>query len=184
MKKRIKNIGLTILEGLIAFALVISFTASALIAVIWGVVMFMVQEAASYKKPWEEVLKDEIDLTLSNGVLIEYTESHRGFFGEGVTYICVDVSTSNLSVEGTHGWNELPMTENIHTVLYGSETHGALKESFEFALPDSENGYYYFYNKQSDSYTDDGLLGQASYNFKFALYDTDEMKLYFIEFDT
>ncbi len=169
MNKKTRNIWLTILEGVLALLL----TFGALIGV-----------ACDSETPWNKVLQDEISLTITDGVLVEYTDSHGGFLGDGLTYICVDVSASNLSVEGTHGWVELPMTENIHTVLYGSETHGALKESFEFTLPDAQDGYYYFYNKQSDSYTDEGLLGQPSYNFKFALYDTDKMKFYYIELDT
>ncbi len=182
MKKKTKNFWLTILEIIIALALVgvVGYLAVGFL----GAMFYSAWLEGAYNDGGLNEIKRRLDLTFTDGVLIEYTNSHDSLMGDGLTYICVDVSASSLSVEGTHGWDELPMSENIHTVLYGSETHGALKESFEFALPDSENGYYYFYNKQSDSYTDDGLLGQASYNFKFALYDTDEMKLYFIEFDT
>ena len=138
---------------------------------------------ADLKTPWDKVIERELDLEIK-GDLVEYTDDHGGFLGDGLTYICVDVSKSELHIEGTHGWNELPMTASIHTILYGSETHGALRESFDFELPDAQNGYYYFYDKQTGAYTDEGILGRPSYNFKFALYDLDEMKFYFIEFDT
>jgi len=55
------------------------------------------------------------------------------------------------------------------------------------AIPEVDNGYYYFRDRhyQSTDPTDDsGVLGRASYNFTIAIYDTDSKILYYMELDT
>ena len=60
-------------------------------------------------------------------------------------------------------------------------------ENGDTIIPDIQNGYYYFYDRHSEStepYNDEDVLSRASFNFTLALYDSDNNVLYYVEFDT
>lgn len=122
-----------------------------------------------------------------NFVVVEEKDSHGGFHGDGTYYLVLDCSQNKeKAMETVKEWKELPLTENLNMVLYGDENH---KYHFaeEVNIPEIINGYYYFYDRHSES-TDAGddtnLLRRASFNFTVAIYDSDMDKMYYVEFDT
>ena len=61
------------------------------------------------------------------------------------------------------------------------------KPMFILQLPQIQNGYYYFVDRQAESemqHSDAQLMERASLNFSIALYDVDTDTLYYIEVDT
>ena len=57
----------------------------------------------------------------------------------------------------------------------------------EEQLPQIQNGYYYFVDRQAESemqHSDAQIMERASLNFSIALYDVDTDTLYYIEVDT
>ena len=48
----------------------------------------------------------------------------------------------------------------------------------------AENGYWYFYDQQGQTHSDDQVLNRGSYNYTFAMYDADKDLLYYCEYDT
>lgn len=179
-----KNVGKTILEGVLALALVAALLFVTPLALIWA--SFAFGADTDVKEPWEQVIERELNIEIEGGVEEEYIETHGGFLGDGLTYIRVDFSGAEFEsvIEGNSAWKETPLTENIHTALHGDETWQGIKYSYDFLLPEVENGYYYFLDRQSDSFDDTDLLNRVSFNFTFALYDLEETKLYYLEFDT
>ena len=166
------------------FALVVVMGFDSIMAFVWA--SFTFGMGAVEKKPWNDVLAQALNIQTDGGVEEEYIETHGGFLGDGLTYIRVDCSGTNFEalVAEKGGWRETPLTENIHTTLYGDEEWQGIKYSYDFLLPEVESGYYYFLDRQSDSFDDVDLMNRASFNFTFALYDADEDVLYFVKFDT
>ena len=138
------------------------------------------------KKPWNDVIEQALDIQTDGGVEEAYIETHGGFHGDGLTYIRINFSRTELEsiLVEKEGWRETPLTENIHTTLYGNEEWRGIKDSCDFLLPEVENGYYYFFDRQSNSFEDEDLRKRPSFNFTFAIYDVETDILYFIKFDT
>ena len=179
-----KNIGQKIVKAIAICALVAVLVYLALMVLIWA--SFTFGANTDVKEPWGGVIARELNLQIDGGVEEEYIETHGGFLGDGLTYIRVDFADGelgNMLAENSH-WKQTPLTENVYTVLYGSDVWQGIQYSYNFTLPEVENGYYYFLDRQSNSYDDVDLMHRASFNFTFALYDLDETKLYFIKFDT
>lgn len=120
--------------------------------------------------------------------VVDETDSHGGFHGDGTYFLILDCSKNKeLSMKLVKDWKVLPLTENLHTILYGNDTYGALLLEEEGSIPVISNGYYYFYDRHSESidFSDDTeLLHRYSYNFTLAIYDSDTDIMYYVEFDT
>ena len=85
-----------------------------------------------------------------------FWDGHGGFHGDGTAY-----------------WE----------IAFSPEEAAALEKSLQGAHP-VEEGYWFFYNKQTDSYTAAGALNQPSLNFTAAVYDSQSRTLYCGELDT
>ncbi len=136
-----------------------------------------------------------IGVDVSAGEMISESNSHGGFHGDGDTVVVIQFADNSFSkqIEETEEWNTMPLTENLTALVYGVQTEGSSVGPMIHsgdgtpAIPEVENGYYYFRDRhyQSTDPTDDsGVLGRASYNFTMAIYDTDSQILYYMELDT
>lgn len=123
--------------------------------------------------------------------IVEEADTHGGFHGDGSYYFIMDCSENKeKALENLSGWTELPLSENLHLIMYGGEKDG-MTYGYDLAeeakMPEVENGYYYFYDRHSestDSSDDSELFDRSSFNFSIAVYDSDTNKMYYFEYDT
>ena len=125
-----------------------------------------------------------LGLDLPPAVHVSYSESHGGFHGDGATVITLHYTAQTgervEAILEEAGWRELPATDNLRLVMEGGL-------SDELALPDLDDGLWYFYDRHSqstDPADDSQLFERASFNFTFAVYDRLQDDLYYLEFDT
>lgn len=120
-------------------------------------------------------------------IVVEERDTHGGFHGDGTYYLTLDCSQNKeVAMELVNSWNAFPLSQNLQTILYGSETRSSLLAE-ETNFPEIKNGYYYFCDRHSgstDASDDTNLFSRASYNFTLAIYDSDTDRLYYVEFDT
>lgn len=140
-------------------------------------------------------ISNVIGIDISDGEIISESDSHGGFHGDGSTVIEIQFADTSCSdrIEENGEWNVLPLTENLTALVYGVQTEGCsvgpMIHSGDGApvIPEVENGYYYFFDRHSqstDPKDDSGVLGRASYNFTIAINDADRQILYYMELDT
>lgn len=123
--------------------------------------------------------------------VVEELDTHGGFLGDGSYYLILDCSDNREeALEKVKGWNKLPLSENLHLIMYGGEKDGRTY-GFELAeeakMPKIENGYYIFEDRNfesKDSRDDSELFNRYSYNFSIAVYDMDTDRMYYFEYDT
>lgn len=143
-------------------------------------------------------LSKVLGINMSGGTIVEYTDTHGGFHGDGDTYIKVefDDRTSKILLEdlnNNQNWSGLPLSDNLYAAVYGKEYDSiiirALVQDADYKpiIPNIEKGYYYFYDRNSESKNvkdDTELFNRYSYNFTIAIYDTMNQVLYYYELDT
>lgn len=128
----------------------------------------------------------ELDVSIRNGELLEYSDTHGGFLGDGSTSVKIRCTAE---IPKSKYWHSLPLTENLSNALYGGNHHSSFFRDLhiEPTIPQMENGYYFFYDRhnQSTDPSDDSLLySRHSYNFTLALYDSSTQTLYYFKLDT
>ena len=132
-------------------------------------------------------MSQALQVALAQGVMIENIDTHGGFHGDDNSILEQILTDPD--------WKELPMTDNLEALLYGvvydtglSITEiGPCVDFSEEQLPQIQNGYYYFVDRQAESemqHSDAQIMERASLNFSIALYDVDTDTLYYIEVDT
>ncbi len=128
--------------------------------------------------PFSELLNIEID----EKMVVSDDDTHGGFHGDGSRLIIVQYEDDKIEniISGAVGWHKLPCSDNLNTFIYQPYDSN-------LNIPEICNGYYFFYDRHSDAedpYSDGDLLNRASFNFTFALYDSDTNRLYICAFDT
>ena len=140
-------------------------------------------------------LPQELGLDGTLGKTAAFWDDHGGFHGDGTAYWEIAFSPEEAaalekSLQGAQGWQPLPVDGDAQALLYGAERQGHYSGPYltgqdgEALLPPVEEGYWFFYNKQTDSYTAAGALTQPSLNFIAAVYDSRTRTLYCGELDT
>ncbi len=136
-----------------------------------------------------------IGISYDNGKEISSYDDH-GFFGEGLTYNVYQFTENPITedVISNNHWHKLPFTQNISLILYGGTYDDGLwgasitmPNEDEPLVPKIEHGYYYFYDRHSeskDSADDTEVFNRSSFNFVVAVYDIDTNKLYYARYDT
>ncbi len=172
-------------------------------------VVLVMSGCSLYSEPVKEVTQTaanmlkigtDVGLDMTDGDYTEIVENHGGFHGDGETYSTVKFPDDSLQedIKDADGWKELPMSTNVTALIYGitEETENGtvsygpfLRDVEENALlPEIENGYYFFMDRQAedgeDKYDDSKVLDRSSYNFTVAVYDTDTDTLHYVKFDT
>ena len=138
-------------------------------------------------------MSQTLQVALAQGIMIENIDTHGGFHGDGQSLTVWNSILEQILTDPD--WKELPMTDNLEALLCGvvydtglSITEiGPCVDFSEEQLPQIQNGYYYFVDRQAESemqHSDAQIMERASLNFSIALYDVDTDTLYYIEVDT
>ena len=118
---------------------------------------------------------DYFGFKVSEFVVVDESDSHGGFHGDGDYYLILDCSeNAEQAKELIDGWKPLPLTENLQQVM-------------DMTCSGMENGVYKFIDRHPDAIDasdDTDLFDRYSYNFSIAVYDLDTDMLYYFEFDT
>ena len=147
------------------------------------------------KKDIQSDISGNIGIDVSRGTVLTDSDSHGGFHGDGMTFQQISFEDSELSdeIKDNGSWKKMPLSQNIEALVYGIEEDTSsigpyvTDENGDTIIPDIQNGYYYFYDRHSEStepYNDKDVLNRASFNFTLAVYDSDNHVLYYVEFDT
>lgn len=153
--------------------------------------------ACSHEDGTKEVA-ETLRIDLSSGQMVKHTDMHGGFHGDGYTFTQFHFdktagASAAKQMDKGGGWSKLPLTENLQRALYGKEddgaSYGALVQTDDgdTLIPAIENGFYYFYDRHSESRNprdSTPLFSRSSYNFTISLYDSDSGNLYYYELDT
>lgn len=145
------------------------------------------------KEPLQEI-SDAIGVDVTGGTLLEHSDSHGGFLGDGELILCVRL-TQEQAAELTDGvresefWHPLPMSEELAAAVYGTRTETV---SFgplfpEGAVPPVEKGFWFFRDRHSQSAAPAStarLHDRSSWNFTAAVFDADTNILYYLKLDT
>lgn len=133
-------------------------------------------------------ISDTLETNFEN-CIIEYDEdTHGGFLGDG-DYFAKIICTEDVNGKIQSNWNKLPLPEEIQVVMNMIQCNkdGCYSIYDQYNIPRTENGYYYFYDRHSDS-TDRtnsaDLNNRSSYNFSIGIYDSQNKILYYYELDT
>lgn len=139
-------------------------------------------------------ISKELGVDCSSGKIEFSKDTHGGFHGDGTTFVVLEFSDDEFenTLKELQIWSPLPLSENIITLIYGAKTDHSLNgpyigEDGAALFPKIENGYYFYYDRQSDSKDsadDADVLTRSSFNFTIAVYDSDTNKLYFGKLDT
>lgn len=140
-------------------------------------------------------VENELDLDLKDAEVEFSMDDHGGFHGDGQQVVIMYFyDTIENQLKNNDEWNSFPLSENLECVLYGDETeftsyspHFTRGETNKPVLPEIKNGYWYFYDRHSESddpKDDTYLLKRGSSNYTVAVYDCDENTLYYFERDT
>ena len=157
---------------------------------------------------WSAACGETVSLPKSLGVnasqrtVQDHWDDHGGFHGDGTAYWEIAFSPEEAaalekSLQGAQGWHALPLDNDVRYLLYGTEGIEKAQDGAYISVnpyltgkdggplfPKVEEGYWFFYNKQTDSYTAAGALNQPSLNFTAAVYDSQSRTLYCGELDT
>lgn len=136
-----------------------------------------------------------IDIDISSGTISDTQDSHGGFHNDGlmITRITFTDDTEALEneIRNNNLWRQLPLSENISTFFYGDEEESGgtyiSGEEGKPLLPNIENGYYFFKDRNSESKNpsdDSEILRRLSFNFTVAIYDYDTKTIYYVVLDT
>ncbi|MFI3171512.1 MAG: hypothetical protein R3Y58_03940 [Eubacteriales bacterium] len=126
----------------------------------------------------------------------EYTvtceqDTHGGFHGDGYTFMVIEFEDDiSEQIDEKARWLELPLDEVTNMLVYGYEDEERCvypyttgENSDETLIPDIEEGYYYFAERVSTE-DDEWMFGKIFKNFVVTIYDKQEQKLYYYEFDS
>ena len=130
----------------------------------------------------EDYLKDKINIDIKTCNVILDNNTHDGFHGDG--YHIVKARCNNDFINQVNNWNELPLSTNIHAFLYGDDIDGVTYVAENRSIPEIENGYYYFIDRQNNLNSDIKLFKKGSFNFTLAIFDIDTNIFYYYEYDT
>ncbi|MBR0136155.1 MAG: hypothetical protein IJM18_08130 [Clostridia bacterium] len=128
---------------------------------------------------------DHIGVDTTGAAAVKAFDTHGGFLGDGETVIgLVLAEGAETSVTENERFRLLPPDEEISAVMYGRNWEG-MTLGYQFAkehgIPLPENGYYYFKNRQEGG---GSLIGAYSFNFAYAVFDSDSRTLWYYEIDT
>ena len=148
--------------------------------------------ACGVKTPQERIAK-ELGLDATDGTEVLHYDSHSGN-GDGASCYALQFSDYAMaeSIRDQAGWASLPMDETTTLLVYGQSDNACCvgpyltDSSGSPLLPEIENGYYRFIDRQADdkALSSKPILERSSYNFTVAVYDEDLDILYYCHLDT
>ena len=136
---------------------------------------------------WQRRVSESLQIDASEGTVVNSYDDHSGFHGDGTSYVVLSFENEELEqgIAAPGGWNHLPLTENLETLIYGTRTDAETIGPFiGITMSKAEKGYWYFYDRQGETADDSNVLNRGSFNYTFALYDAEKDLLYYCEYDT
>ena len=136
---------------------------------------------------WQRHISESLQIDASKGTVVNSYDDHSGFHGDGTSYVVLSFENDELEqgIAAPGGWNHLPLTENLETLIYGTRTDTETIGPFiGITMSRAEQGYWYFYDRQGETTDDSDVLNRRSFNYIFALYDAEKDLLYYCEYDT
>ena len=136
------------------------------------------------------------------GQVADHWDDHGGMGNDGsayweVTFSPEEAAALEQALPAAEGWQPLPLSDEARRLLYGTDGmeetgEGAFlsmspyltKQDGSPLFPQLEEGYWFFYDKQTGTYTAEGVKERPSCNFIAALYDPAAHTLYCGELDT
>lgn len=144
-------------------------------------------------------ISESLEIDVSSGTIVDNCDSHSGFHGDGLLFQKISFEDEKVldEIKDNQNWKSLPLSRNIEALLYGIKEETAesvhisgpylTDENGEGIIPKIKHGYYYFYDRHSESenpYNEEDVLNRISFNFTMAVYDSENNVLYYVEFDT
>lgn len=136
---------------------------------------------------WQQHISESLGIDASQGTVVNSYDDHSGFHGDGTSYAVLSFANDELEqgIAAPGGWHQLPLTDNLETLIYGTRTETKATGPFiGITMSRVEDGYWYFYDRQGETTDDTNVLNRGSFNYTFALYDAENDLLYYCEYDT
>lgn len=136
---------------------------------------------------WQSRISKALDIDVRNAAVTVSYDDHTGFHGDGTMYAVLYLENDKLEqiISAPGGWNTLPLTENLTTLVYGIRTDtNTYGPYIGVTVPKIREGYYFFLDRKNKTYSDDMVLTGTSINYTIALYDSENDLLYYCEYDT
>lgn len=136
---------------------------------------------------WQSRISEALGVDVSSAAVTASYDDHSGFHGDGTMYAVLYFEDDRMeqTISAPGGWKALPLSENLTTLVYGKRTDTATYGPYIGAtVSQIEEGYYFFYDRKNETFTDDQVLQGGSFNYTFAMYDTADNLLYYYEYDT
>ena len=136
---------------------------------------------------WQRRVSESLQIDASEGTVVNSYDDHSGFHGDGTSYVVLSFENDELEqgIAAPGGWHQLPLTENLETLIYGTRTDTtSIGPCIGITMSRAERGYWYFYDRQGETTDDGDVLNRGSFNYTFALYDAEKDLLYYCEYDT
>lgn len=127
-------------------------------------------------------ISDELGIYVTEETVLSHEDDHGGFHGDGTLIAALLISDEAAVGKIRESWKPLPLNDNL-TRLNEKFRTGAESTLFPYV----ENGYYCFIDRHHeaiDPNDDSSVHSRCSYNFTFAIFDTDTNTLYYAEIDT
>lgn len=132
-------------------------------------------------------ISEQIGIDISGSEIIEKTDTHGGFHGDGKLIVQVEICNKNFEQElkETGKWSQEP-SELTEILLYGNEEWNPYiaDDNGEPLMKKIENGYYFIINNTDSNNEDIEWSEMYSINAIVAVYDVDNNILYYYEIDT
>lgn len=146
-------------------------------------------------------LPESLGVNASQGTVQDHWDDHGGM-SDGTEYWEIvfspeDAAEFEESLQTAQGWHALPLDNDVRYLLYGTEGIGKAQDGAYISVnpyltgkdgsplfPQVEEGYWFFCDDQTESYTAQGVMERPSQNFTAAVYDSQSRTLYCGELDT
>lgn len=131
---------------------------------------------------------NKIEMNNNNCRIVKQVDNHGGFLGDGNYF--AKIKCSNIKEEElSNHWKKLPLSSSINEAINidSCNSEGCLNIYEKYNIPNINNGYYYFLDRNSESnnkYDDTDLNNRYSYNYTLALLDKNTDIIYYYELDT
>lgn len=154
--------------------------------------VFLTSCARQTRKLKAEILENT-GINISDGTVKEFYYT-GGFHGDGTVFSVLRISNGKAGdeIKKREDWKKLPLDDTVKALLYGTDVSSGdlfvsvgpyfTNEDGETLFPQVYEGYYYFYDRDSENKED--ILNRPSLNFTAAIYDTDSGILYYGRMDT
>ena len=125
-------------------------------------------------------ISEQIGIDISGSKIIEKTDTHGGFHGDGRMFVQIEINNKNFEQElkKTGKWSQEP-SELTEILLYGNEEWNPYiaDDNGKPLMKKIENGYYFIINDTDSNEEDIEWSEMYSVNAIVAVYDVDNLSL-------